>query len=102
MPLLSLADLELTEQEVVHCFAVLALRAKRDYGKHQLHFLKCSVAYISMATLCLKLSLGSAVVLLVLALTLLVACLIKESENLRSIQSQLFDLVQSTPLEQSN
>ena len=93
MPLLSSADLELTEAEVVHCFAVLALRAKCDYSRQQVHLLKCSVVYLGVASLCLKTSLGSAVALLVLALTLLVACLIKESENLCSIQRQLFDIV---------
>ena len=67
-----------------------------------MHLLKCSVVYLGMASLCLKISLGSAVSLLVLALTLLVACLIKESENLRSIQTQLFGLVDSTPLERMN
>ena len=86
----------------MHCFAVLALRAKCDYSRQQVHLLKCSVVYLGVASLCLKTSLGSAVALLVLALTLLVACLIKESENLCSIQRQLFDIVGSTPLERMN
>ena len=78
----------------MHCFAVLALRPKRDYSRQQVqqvHLLKCSVVYLDMASLCLKISLGSVVALLVLALTLLVACLIKESDNLRSIQRQLLE-----------
>ena len=65
MPLLSSADLELTETEIVHCFGVLALRAKCDYSRQQVHLLKCSVVYLGMASLCLNISLGSAVALLV-------------------------------------
>ena len=78
------------------------LRQKRDNCRQQVHLLKCSAAYLTMALLWLKLSLGNAVAILVLALTLLIACLIKETENLRTIQRQLFELVESTPLERMN
>ena len=97
MPLLNAEELKLLEQQVVHCFAVLAFRAKCE-----LSLLKWSFVYISMDTICLKLSLGSAIAFLVLALTLLVACLIKESGNLCTIQEQLLDIVRHTPLETMN
>ena len=102
MPFILSENLDLSEQQSLHVFTVLALRAKRDFVIRQLTLIKWSLLYLIMATLCLKISLGSSVILLVLAITLLIACLFNESESLRAIQEQLLDIVRNTPVETVN
>ena len=55
-----------------------------------------------MASLILKLCLSAATVILIHAVILLIVCLIRETENLKVIQSLLIDLVNQTPLEKTN
>ena len=91
---MSSENLDLSEQQSLHVFTVLALRAKRDFVIRQVSLIKWSLLYLIMAFLCLKILLGSSdLTWLVLAITLLIACLFNELENLRAIQEQLLDIV---------
>ena len=92
---MSSENLDLLEKQSLHVFAVLAIRAKREFIKRQISLIQWSLLYLIMASLCLKIFLGSSVIMLVLA----IACLYNESESLWAIQEQLIEIVRSTPVE---
>jgi hypothetical protein len=97
---MSSENLDLLEKQSLHVFAVLAIRAKREFIKRQIS--QWSLLYLIMASLCLKIFLGSSVIMLVLAILFMIACLYNESESLWAIQEQLIEIVRSTPVESVN
>jgi hypothetical protein len=99
---MSSENLNLLEQQSLHVFAVLAIRAKREFIKRQISLIQWSLLYLIMASLCLKIFLGSSVIMLVLAILFMIACLYNESESLWAIQEQLIEIVRSTPVESVN
>ena len=68
MPFMSSENLDLLEEQPLHVFAVLAIRAKREFIKHQISLIQWSLLYLIMGALCLKIFLGSSVIMLVLAI----------------------------------
>ena len=89
----------LSEDSAVFCFSVLSLKQKRDYIRHSIQLEEYLLLFISMATLMLKVAVSSASVLLFTSIGLLVFNLLRDSENLRTVQSQIMRLCSTTQYE---
>jgi hypothetical protein len=90
----------LTEDNAVFCFSVLSLKQKRDFIRRSIQVQGYLLLFICMASLMLKVAVTGASVLLFASVGLLVFNLIRENSSLRSVQSQITRLCDSTQYQQ--
>ena len=99
MPINLLDNQDLTENEAVFCFSILALRQKRDYIKSHLQVLQYVILFMTMASLTMKIAVNVAGILLFSSIGFLVFNLIRETQHLREVQAQILCMCHSIEFE---